>query len=149
MYRMKRWGRVFTVVTMILLLTACGLEDGALPTLIPRINLGSGQESGGNSELVPSIDESPRTGLEIEIPATWTPEPENELLKPINQSTPIPADGTQADTPLARTYIVQQGDTLAEIAIQFEVTLEELARTNNITDVNHIEAGQELIIPGS
>lgn len=148
-YWMKRIGQVFSVISLILVSAACGLENGALPTLVPRVNLGSGQESGGNPDDEPAIDESPRTGLEIEVPATWTPEPENELLKPIDQLTPSAVNESQLDASPARTYIVQQGDTLAEIAIQFEVTLEELARLNNITDINHIEAGQELTIPGS
>ena len=149
MYRIRRIGQIFSVTSLLILLTACGLEDVALPTLIPQVDFGAGQKSGGNPELDPSIDESPRTGLEIEIPATWTPESENELL-PFNQSTPIPANDIPADAPSAAdTYIVQQGDTLAEIAIQFNVTLEALADANNITDVNHIEAGQELTIPGN
>ena len=147
MVRLTRLGQILSIFMGVLLLTACGLEDGALPTLIPRVNLGSDQES--SSDPAPAIDESPRTGLEIDVPATWTPAPENELQKTINLVTPSAAEDPEVDAPLARTYIVQQGDTLAEIAIQFEVTLEELARANNITDVNHIESGQELIIPGS
>ncbi len=150
MDRIKRIGQIFSITTLLILLTGCGLEDVALPTLIPQVDFGAGQNSGGTPELEPSLDESPRTGLEIEIPATWTPESENDLLIPLNQSTPIPANEIQADaSSSAGTYIVQQGDTLAEIAIQFNVTLEALADANNITDVNHIEAGQELNIPGN
>ncbi len=42
---------------------------------------------------------------------------------------------------------MQEGDTLAEIAIQFGLALDALAQINNITDQDHIEVGQELIIP--
>jgi LysM repeat protein len=55
---------------------------------------------------------------------------------------------TTTTNPAGRTtYIVQLGDTLAEIATEFNVTLEDLARANNITDVNRIEVDQELVIP--
>jgi LysM repeat protein len=44
-------------------------------------------------------------------------------------------------------YIVLPGDTLGEIAEQFGVDLEELARINNLVDLDHVEVGQELLIP--
>jgi LysM repeat protein len=46
-----------------------------------------------------------------------------------------------------QTYVVQVGDTLAEIAITFNVPLDVLVRANNISDPDHIEVGQELVIP--
>ncbi len=44
-------------------------------------------------------------------------------------------------------YIVQEGDTLYEIALRYEVTLDELIQINNLTDPNNLTIGQELLIP--
>lgn len=44
------------------------------------------------------------------------------------------------------TYTVKKGDTLGKIAIAFNTTIEELARLNNIANVNLINVGQVLKI---
>ncbi|HCI6744395.1 TPA: LysM peptidoglycan-binding domain-containing protein, partial [Klebsiella variicola subsp. variicola] len=43
-------------------------------------------------------------------------------------------------------YIVVPGDTLAKIAAQYGVTVDELARWNNIVDLNKIYPGQSILI---
>lgn len=53
-----------------------------------------------------------------------------------------------AQTPSGPTYIVQPGDTLNEIALKFDVTVQDLIDTNNIQNPNLISAGTQLIIPG-
>ncbi|RIK32565.1 MAG: hypothetical protein DCC56_01775 [Anaerolineae bacterium] len=45
-------------------------------------------------------------------------------------------------------YIVQEGDSLWNIATRFGVTLEDLQRANNITDPSQVGIGARLIIPG-
>ncbi len=45
-------------------------------------------------------------------------------------------------------YIVQEGDSLWEIAARFGVTLEALQRANNISDAGQVVIGARLIIPG-
>ncbi len=45
-------------------------------------------------------------------------------------------------------YIVQEGDTLGSITLQFGITLDELLSVNQISDPNSVFIGQELIIPG-
>ncbi len=47
----------------------------------------------------------------------------------------------------SRTYTVQQNDTLFEIASRFGTSVEVLAALNGITDVDSLNAGQELEIP--
>lgn len=46
------------------------------------------------------------------------------------------------------TYIVQQGDTLNEIAIRFGLTPEEILTANAIDDPNALFIGQTIVIPG-
>ncbi|MFD3158289.1 SPOCS domain-containing protein [Haloimpatiens sp. FM7330] len=45
-------------------------------------------------------------------------------------------------------YVVQNGDTLWKIAKKYNSKIEELARVNNIEDINSITVGNKLIIPG-
>ena len=44
-------------------------------------------------------------------------------------------------------YFVKKGDTLWEIAKRFKSTIEDIARVNNIEDINKIDVGQQLYIP--
>lgn len=48
-----------------------------------------------------------------------------------------------------QTYTVRSGDTLYAIALRYRVTVQQLARANNITNTNLIRVGQVLVIPGS
>ncbi len=59
-------------------------------------------------------------------------------------------DGTDsAETVTASTtHIVRRGDTLAQIAIDYGVSIGTLLSANNITNVNVIYVGQTLLIPG-
>ncbi|MCA9954255.1 MAG: LysM peptidoglycan-binding domain-containing protein [Anaerolineales bacterium] len=50
-------------------------------------------------------------------------------------------------TRTAVTYVIQPGDTLVTIGNRFDVSVQELAETNDITNPNSITAGQVLVIP--
>jgi murein DD-endopeptidase MepM/ murein hydrolase activator NlpD len=54
----------------------------------------------------------------------------------------------QEGQPEGPIYIVQEGDTLWDIARRFGVSVEELERINGITDAGQITVGTELVIPG-
>jgi LysM repeat protein len=62
-----------------------------------------------------------------------------------------PTDATPPPTPTAsptpRIYIVQAGDTLGGIAVQFDVSIEALVTRNGLEDPRMIRTGQKLIIP--
>lgn len=64
----------------------------------------------------------------------------------IGQRLVIPGLGVR---PIAapRTHIVQKGETLLEIALRYGVTMQALQAANNISDPDHIEVGQVLVIP--
>ena len=55
-------------------------------------------------------------------------------------------DGGGGSTPDTTTYIVQSGDTLSGIAVQFNMTVSELQDLNNIGDADYIRVGQELLV---
>lgn len=44
-------------------------------------------------------------------------------------------------------YVVQSGDTLGKIALEFDISVEELMVANGLTDPNVLEVGQTLTIP--
>jgi len=46
------------------------------------------------------------------------------------------------------TYTVRPGDTLYGISLKLNVSMEELAKLNGITDPNQIKVGQVLKVPG-
>lgn len=50
-------------------------------------------------------------------------------------------------TPAPTTYTVKPGDTLSGIAALFGVTVDDIVRTNSITDPNVLSDGQVLNIP--
>ena len=45
-------------------------------------------------------------------------------------------------------YIVQQGDSLWQIAARFGISIEELQQANNISDPGQVDLGARLVIPG-
>jgi lysozyme len=47
-----------------------------------------------------------------------------------------------------RTYTVQRGDTLRNIAVRFGTTWQTLAQINNLSNPNRIFVGQVLLLPG-
>jgi hypothetical protein len=59
---------------------------------------------------------------------------------------PEPADKS-IGRPRFRTYVVQPGDTLSDIAQRFDTTVDELVRLNSIEDPDLIFPGQVLFMP--
>lgn len=54
----------------------------------------------------------------------------------------------QEDTPQGPVYIVQDGDSLWNIALRFGVSLEDLQAANNITNAGQLTLNTPLVIPG-
>lgn len=72
-----------------------------------------------------------------------------QLFIPAPAATPPPASAPAPEAeaevaPLADTYVVQRGDTLAGIARRFNTTVEELAALNAILNPSTIYANQQL-----
>lgn len=57
----------------------------------------------------------------------------------------VPALPASATLPTGvRTYIIQPNDTLNELALQFEMTVQELKKLNGLRDADKISAGQSI-----
>lgn len=74
-------------------------------------------------------------------PTAAIPLPQGGTTTPVTVNSAATA---QPGTPVK--YTVQYGDNLAGIAAKFNTTIEALAATNNLTDINSLEVGQVLVI---
>ncbi len=77
-------------------------------------------------------------GSEIPTPEP-TPEPEPE---------PEPNPNPEPEKP-TKTIIIKWGDTLSELALKYNTTVQELVKLNNIANPNLIYAGAKLIVPNN
>ena len=136
--------KIIIFAILLLAITGCTLIQ-EIPTLVPEIRFNQEQEDPKDAQGSTNINESPRPDSKVNIPPTWTPPVESNSRQ---QDPPanVPDDSS---APGQQTYIVQNGDTLGEIASRFSVTVEALAQANGITDLDHIEEGQVLVIPGA
>jgi LysM repeat protein len=75
-------------------------------------------------------------GQRLEIPIDSEPPP--PLPPPV---TPLP--------PATTVYVVRAGDTLSAIARRFGTTVTAIAQENGIININFIQIGQQLRIPGA
>jgi len=74
------------------------------------------------------------------------------------QAAPVDAPDQRADeirtarpvtipVPLPSSYTVVEGDTLFDIAVDLDSSVEALALANNLEDLNLLQVGQELVVP--
>jgi polysaccharide biosynthesis protein PslG len=104
-----------------------------------------GQEATEEATVEPSPEttEAPEVTEEPEVTET----PAEEVTEEAEEATEEP-EPTETETPASgQTYVVQPGDNLYRIAIQFGTTISELAAANGITNPRLIFTGQTLIIP--
>ena len=67
------------------------------------------------------------------------------VILPLIFYSPVTAQNGEQDEPY---YIVQEGDSLWEIAARFGVTLQDLQQANNINDPGQVVIAARLVIPG-
>jgi len=136
--RLRKLGTALFFASSLLILNGCLNESPSTPPAVPSALPLPPAETTVPQNL---IDDSPRPAVVSPLPPTWTPEP-TPLPSPVATLTPRISANTES-----QSYVVQPGDTLGEIAEQFGVDIEELIRANDLEDADHIEVGQELIIP--
>lgn len=81
----------------------------------------------------------------VSVP-TRTPTPSPGPPTPVPTLVVVPTD-TPLPEPVAQTYVVEQFDTLLDIAIKFDTTTEAIAAANGMAVDDFLQVGQELIIP--
>jgi LysM repeat protein len=96
----------------------------------------------------PTESRPPVSPTPITFPTpTVTPSP--TPTAPPTESAGASPSASTAPSPEATPirYVVKRGDTLSSIAAQFGVTTQAIVDLNNLTNPDHIEVGQVLLIP--
>lgn len=111
-----------------------------VPTELPTATLTPTLEVTPTATIAPTATVTPTLAVTptVELPPTETPAP------------PPPAEPTAPPPPpQPRTYTVQAGDTLRGIAEQFNVSVADLLRVNNLTpeQADALRVGTVLTIP--
>lgn len=122
--------------------TAIGAGAFAMATATPDDPLigAAGTSPSPSAAASPSPTASPRATPVITPAPTETPAPTPPPETPVPTATPAPP-------PPQRTYVVQEGDSLALIAQQFGTTVEAIQAANGIADPDVLTVGQVLVIP--
>jgi LysM repeat protein len=108
--------------------------------------------SGGDASTEAPSESTPTPSgtatITATAPATDTTPSRTPGTGPTGTRTPTPTD-TETGTPEPEPvfYVVQDGDTLWDIAQQFGVTVDDIVAANNLPDAAAISIGQELYIP--
>ncbi len=125
------------LIALVLFLAGCGgrsEENTVLPT--------RAQSAVNGPRAVPDASTP-------DLPATWTPSPTQIATTPIPAGDPDTSVSNNTSVGAGqRTHEVKAGDTLGEIAQQYGVSLSDLVAANDIENINVIEVGTILIIPG-
>ncbi len=106
-------------------------------TFLPAIEI-AGEDEEGDAEV--SAESTPAP-----TPVPISPRP--EIITEESAETVEEAVGSEQDLAEPTTYTIQQGDILGFIARDFGIPVADLMAANGVTDPNHIEAGQVLVIP--
>ena len=135
--------RFFTLMFGFVLLTvtmaACSGDAAAPPQSVA-------ERAEAASETEASADTVTSTPTSVPTVSLPTPGPTATPAPPTATSTRT-TDPTATSTP--QTYTVQDGDTLLDIAIQFNTTTEALAAANDIGEETLLQLGQALVIPAA
>jgi LysM repeat protein len=100
----------------------------------------------------PKLLSAPPTPAPIVLPR-YTPHVTPSVPPAVISPTPVRAQPTLPPAPPTPTpspynyYVVQPNETLYDVAAKFHVSIEELARINNITDPTTVKPGDKLLIP--
>jgi LysM repeat protein len=94
---------------------------------------------------VPGSDSRPETPK-----ALGPSDPETPATAPDSNDQPPPVSESGTETPAVpateRFYVVQKGDTLIKIAMQFEIRIADLVDANGLSS-GRVRIGQKLLIP--
>jgi LysM repeat protein len=131
-------------------------EEASTPTVVAEA---VGAEEGGAATETPAVaatveateeatggeDESPRPADEGEATAEATATEEATAAATPEATTEATEAATSATE--ERVHVVQAGETLYRIGLQYGISWVVLAEYNNLPNANAIYAGQELLIP--
>lgn len=138
--------KLFILTSLMLLLVACGQQQTSSPDVSP-----SPEMTEGTLEEEPPRVEEPEATPDPGLPATYTPAPmlHGGHLYLVGGGG-IYGSGGSGGSIIGGTrviHLVQPGDTLGLLCNRYGVSVETIARANDINNWDHIEVGASLIIP--
>jgi len=122
----------------------------AVETLVGATETAQSVAQAETSTSVAELPNDEATEVPTEEPtAEATEAPTEEPTEEINteQPTVIGNGGSNDSPPGDVVYVVQEGDTLADIASRFDRSIEEIIEANNLNNRDVILSGDVLIIP--
>jgi len=138
---MRGWKRLLYYLMINVLVSACTVL--VVLTIWNRTHPRVSEESGKAAE----------TPQAVSLAGTLTPSGTSGEAGILLPTAPIGSTATSspatATSPAVQEYHVQSGDTLADIADRFGVSIEELVVLNNLADPNRLDVGQVLLIPSA
>jgi LysM repeat protein len=146
---MEKRPSLFTVLLSGLLAIIFFLVGGIL--VLRFLRLGPPNGAVEPAAMAPAATASLAPAATVPLPATETALPPTEPAANAASPTPLPDTPAPTATPLPSPtplfYVVQEGDVLFNIALEFGVSVAELQAVNNLTDAATILPGQSLLIP--
>ncbi len=127
---------VFSLVLLSLVSIACG-SGSVIPVSIDNNGTEIIVDGTVSFEEAPRVESTPTPPL----PPTFTP----STMAHQGHLYLLPVSG--ADGSVQYAYKVRSGDSLTAISAMYEVSVQEVLLINDISDANHIEVGDLLIIP--
>ncbi len=118
----------------VLFLLALFLSSCYRPGPGAKVWQASGVDSGGNTYLATATASSAGNSEGNAIQPATTPTPNDPITLPTLRTESV-------------QYTVQAGDSLARIALHYQVTVDQILQYNQITNPNQIEVGLVLLIP--
>ncbi len=67
----------------------------------------------------------------------------------VNNEVDLPQNQAFAQELQMKSYVVEKGDTLLELAIRFKLNVDTLVSVNNIQDATLLQYGRDLLVPSS
>jgi len=123
---------VFLILISVLLVACGGGDVEAVPVAID-----DDKEMDSFEQEVPRVEFTPTPPL----PPTFTP----PAMAHQGHLYLLPVSG--ADGSIQYAYKVRSGDNLSAICAMYDVSVQDVMLINDISDMNHIEVGDLLIIP--
>jgi LysM repeat protein len=87
-----------------------------------------------------------RAGLDSRDEPTATAPP--AATRPLRTDTESVTTRSRPPAPVRRTYRIQEGDTLDQVAFDHDTTVERLLELNPRIDPTSLQVGQRIVVPG-
>ena len=109
----------------------------------------SAAAGGGLAQLVARVASVPPPAVTVspQPPATATALPSPSVSTAPVSPSPSGGEPTESAIPSQAIHVVQPGEFLSQIALEYGVTTEAIVAANDIENPDLIEAGQRLVIP--